>query len=134
MAEGLDQIREIRSTGFIRLALDDAGQRVLGSIGGLPQYDGHVWALHPLVAEYEAQVMARGGLTIILGSDDEDAMTSLASADHYYNLPEKFANFQNFKQHPYEFYQECGYQIISVVPDANGRGKPDLVLGKCVGP
>lgn len=146
--EALDEIRDIRARGFIRVALDDTGQRVLGWIGGLPEYDGHVWELHPLVvqpdhqrqglgralvADFEQQVAARGGLTVILGSDDEDDMTSLAGVDLYDRLPEKLANIQNFKQHPYEFYLKCGYHLIGVVPDANGRGKPDIILGKRIG-
>ena len=148
VAEAHAEIRMILGKGFIRVALDDAGQRVLGWIGGLPEYDGHVWELHPLVvrpelqqqgigralvADFERQVAARGALTITLGSDDEDDMTSLAGADLYDNLPEKIASIQNLKRHPYEFYLKCGYRIIGVVPDANGRGKPDIMLGKRVG-
>jgi aminoglycoside 6'-N-acetyltransferase I len=147
-AEAHEEIRMILGKGFIRVALDDPGQRLLGWIGGLPEYDGHVWELHPLVvqpehqqqgigqalvADFEQQVAQRGGLTITLGSDDEDDMTSLAGADLYDNLPEKIANIRNLKRHPYEFYLKCGYRIIGVVPDANGRGKPDIIMGKRMG-
>ena len=85
-----------------------------------------------LVADFEAQVKARGGLTIQLGSDDEDAMTTLSGVDLYENLWDKIAHIQNLKGHPYEFYQKCGYKIIGVIPDANGRGKPDILMGKRV--
>lgn len=34
---------------------------------------------------------------------------------------------------PYEFYQKLGYAIIGVVPDANGLGKPDILMAKRVG-
>ena len=34
--------------------------------------------------------------------------------------------------HPYSFYQQQGYSIIGVMPDANGRGKPDIIMGKRV--
>jgi aminoglycoside 6'-N-acetyltransferase I len=85
-----------------------------------------------LVADFELQVKQRGGLTIRLGSDDEDDMTSLASRDLYDGLWESITHIQNFKGHPYEFYQKCGYSIIGVVPDANGRGKPDIIMGKRV--
>ena len=146
-AEALAEIDEILAKGFIRVALDDAGELVLGWIGGLPEYDGNVWELHPLVvrpelqrrgigralvADFEQQVKERGGLTIMLGSDDEDGMTSLAGADLYTNLWDSIAQIQNLKGHPYAFYQKLGYAIIGVVPDANGRGKPDIIMGKRV--
>jgi aminoglycoside 6'-N-acetyltransferase I len=145
--EGVEEIQMILKNGFARVALDDDGATVLGWIGGLPEYDGNVWELHPLVvdpnlhkqgigralvADFEQQVKARGGLAIRLGSDDEDDMTSLSNADLYDNLPEKIANIQNYKGHPYEFYLKCGYTIIGVAPDANGRGKPDIIMGKRV--
>jgi aminoglycoside 6'-N-acetyltransferase I len=145
--DALGEIRMILDKGFIRLALDDEGSTVLGWIGGLPEYDGNVWELHPLVvlpdrqrqgigralvADFEAQVKARGALTITLGTDDEDDMTSLSGVDLYEDLPEKIANIKNYKGHPYEFYQKLGYTITGVVPDANGRGKPDIIMGKRV--
>jgi aminoglycoside 6'-N-acetyltransferase I len=86
-----------------------------------------------LVADLEAQVRTRGGLTIMLGTDDEDGMTSLAGADLYTDLWQQIANIRNLKGHPYEFYQKCGFSIIGVIPDANGRGKPDILMAKRVG-
>lgn len=146
--EGLEEIQTVSEEGFIRVALSDDGQTVLGWIGGLPEYDGNVWELHPmavhpnyqkqgigraLIADFEQQIKQRGGLTIQLGTDDEDGMTTLANCDLYDNLWEKIAHIQNLKGHPYEFYQKCGYTIIGVTPDANGRGKPDIIMGKRVG-
>ena len=145
--EALKEIHMILENGFARVALSDDSLTVLGWIGGLPEYDGHVWELHPLVvapdyqrqgigrtlvSDFEQQVKLRGGLTIQLGSDDEDRMTSLANCDLYQNLFDQIAHIQNFKGHPYEFYQKCGYTITGVVPDANGRGKPDIIMGKRV--
>ncbi len=145
--QALAEVQEILQKGFVRVALADDGETVLGWIGGLPEYDGSVWELHPLVvhpahqrqgigralvADFERQVKQRGGLTIRLGSDDEDDMTSLANTDLYQNLWDKMAHIQNLKGHPYEFYQKLGYTIIGVVPDANGRGKPDIIMGKRV--
>lgn len=129
-----------------RVAHDEAG-RVLGWIGGIRQYDGHVWELHPLIVhpgyqgqgigralvqDLETQVRARGGLTIMLGTDDEDYMTSLSGVDLYPDVCAHIAAIRNLKRHPYQFYQRLGYAIIGVVPDANGRGKPDILMAKKV--
>ena len=147
LEDALEEVERLAEPENIcRLALDaDAG--VIGLIGGLPEYDGMVWELHPmavradrqgrgigraLVADLEAQVRARGGLTIRLGTDDEDGMTTLANADLYTNLWEQIANIRNLKGHPYAFYQKCGFVIVGVVPDANGRGKPDILMAKRV--
>jgi aminoglycoside 6'-N-acetyltransferase I len=145
--EGLQEVHEMLGAERIcRTALDDEGY-LLGIIGGIPQYDGRIWELHPLavqpdrqgkgigkalVEDFEEQVRQRGGLTITLGTDDEDAMTSLSGIDLYENIWEKVRNIRNFKRHPFEFYQKMGYIITGVVPDANGIGKPDINMSKRV--
>lgn len=126
-----------------RVALDDHGT-VLGWIGGI-QYYSHAWELHPLVVrpdrqqqgigralvlDLEAQVRQRGALTLFLGSDDEDNMTSLAGVNLLPNIWEHVAQIKNLRRHPYEFYQKLGFVIIGVVPDANGPGKPDILMAK----
>ncbi|NJL40785.1 MAG: GNAT family N-acetyltransferase [Leptolyngbyaceae cyanobacterium SM1_4_3] len=127
-----------------RVAVDELG-KVLGWIGGIEQYDGKVWELHPLVvdAAYQGQGIGRslvtdlsecarerGGLTLWVGTDDEDDMTSLAGVNLYPNVFDHIAQIQNLKGHPYEFYQKCGFVIVGVVPDANGLGKPDILMAK----
>src|SRR6185295_10378019 len=109
--------------------------------------DGNVWELHPLVVKLDRQgqgigralvldleerVRERGGLTITLGTDDEDNQTSLSAVDLYPNVWEHIARIQNLRGHPYEFYQKLGYVIYGVVPDANGPGKPDILMAKRV--
>ncbi len=131
-----------------RVALADDGT-VLGWVGGIRQYDGHVWELHPLVVrpnrhrqgigralviDLEAQVRQRGGLTLILGTDDENNMTSLAGVNLYPNIFEHVSHIKNLRRHPYEFYQKLGFVITGVVPDANGPGKPDILMAKSVQP
>ncbi len=130
-----------------RIAINEAGE-VLGWVGGISQYNGHVWEVHPLVvaADYrrqgigrallkdlEEQVRQRGALTLWLGSDDEMNMTSLSGVNLYSNLWEKIRDIQNLRGHPYEFYQKCGFEIVGVMPDANGIGKPDIYMAKSVG-
>ena len=148
LEKGLEEVHEmLESERICRIAVDEQGN-LLGIIGGIPGYDGNVWELHPLavqpsqqgqgigrglVVDFEEQVRSRGGLTITLGSDDEDNMTSLSNVDLYENLWEKIRDIRNHKDHPFEFYQKLGYVITGVVPDANGRGKPDIMMGKKVG-
>ena len=120
---------------------------LLGWVGGIPEYDGNVWELHPLVVapgrqgqgigralvvDLEQQVRERGALTLWLGTDDEDDMTTLAGRDLYDDLPGSLARIRNLKGHPFEFYQKCGFIVAGVVPDANGRGKPDILMAKRV--
>jgi aminoglycoside 6'-N-acetyltransferase I len=147
LEEGLQEIHAmLQSERICRAAIDEEGN-LLGIIGGIPEYDGNVWELHPLavqpamqghgigsalVKDFEEQVRIRGGLTITLGTDDEDGMTSLANVDLYENLWEKIRDIRNVKNHPFEFYQKLGYIITGVVPDANGRGKPDILMAKRV--
>ena len=147
LEEGLKEVHELLEPKRIcRVAVDDEG-KLLGIIGGIPGYDGNVWELHPLavqpslqgqgigralVLDFEEQVRAKGGLTITLGSDDEDNMTSLSNVNLYENLWEQIKDIRNYKNHPFTFYQKMGYVITGVVPDANGVGKPDILMGKRV--
>jgi aminoglycoside 6'-N-acetyltransferase I len=85
-----------------------------------------------LVSAFEAQVRARGGLTIWLGSDDVDDMTSLTGVDLFPNVLDHLARLHNLKRHPYEFYQKLGFVVVGALPDANGLGKPDIFLAKSV--
>ena len=85
-----------------------------------------------LVADLEERVKERGGLTITLGSDDVNYQTSLAGIDLFPNVWEHVAHIRNWKRHPYEFYRKQGYVIVGVMPDANGLGKPDILMAKSI--
>ena len=145
--DGLEEINEMFGKERIFRAAMDNEENLLGIIGGISQYDGNIWELHPLavqpsmqgkgigkalVEDFEEQVRIHGGLTITLGTDDEDNMTSLSNIDLYQNIWEKIQNIRNLKGHPYEFYQKMGYVITGVVPDANGIGRPDILMSKRV--
>lgn len=127
-----------------RAALDEQGG-VLGWIGGSEAYGGHAWELHPLavspefqgrgigsalVRDFEDQVRARGATTVFLGADDENNLTSLAGVDLYPNVFEHIARVRNLKRHPFSFYEKLGYIMVGVIPDANGFGKPDILMAK----
>ncbi|HQY94322.1 MAG: hypothetical protein WAU00_01310 [Caldilinea sp.] len=58
----------------------------------------------------------------------------MIDVDLYPNLWEHIANIGNRRGHPYTFYQKCGFAIVGVVPDANGLGKPDILMAKRVNP
>ena len=126
----------------VALAADGA---VIGWIGAMPEYDGLVWQLHPIVVgeaqrrhgvgralmlDLEAILIARGGLTLWAGSDDLAGETSLGGVDLYPALPAAFDKVTSWGRHPLPFYRSLGFQIIGVMPDANGPGRPDIFLGK----
>lgn len=145
MDVALEEVHECLEAENICLAALDGDGRVLGWIGARPAYGVTGWELHPLVVDparqgqgigralvmaLEAQVRGRGGVTIFLGSDDEDGMTSLAAVDLYPDVAGHIRSIRNLKRHPYEFYQKLGYTIVGVIPDANGPGKPDIIMAK----
>jgi aminoglycoside 6'-N-acetyltransferase I len=143
LESGREEVEEVLTDGFCRAALDESGA-VLGWVGGLYRY-GYVWELHPLVVDptqqgqgvgralvldLEDQVRTRGGLTLLVGSDDEIDLTSLSGVNLYDDLPSKLAQAQGQRPHPLEFYRKLGYTLVGVVPDANGYDKPDILLAK----
>ena len=144
----LAEVRESLGPGRIsRVALDETGS-VVGWVGGLRGYGGEAWELHPLVVhphhqgtgigralvtDLEAHVLSRGGRTVYLGTDDEDGMTTVAHMDLYPQVLQHLAQIRNLKRHPYEFYQKLGYVIVGAIPDANGQGKPDILMAKRLG-
>ncbi len=130
-----------------RVALDDAG-RVLGWMGAVATYGGWVWELHPLVvrrdcqgrgvgralvADLERQVRERGGMTICLGTDDENGRTSLGGAELYPDPLAAARDLRDLDGHPFAFYRRLGFAVVGVLPDANGLGKPDILMAKRVG-
>lgn len=141
----LKDIKRSFEQNRISIAAIDDKNNAVGWIGGISQYSGNVWEIHPLVTKremrgkgigtllvksLEIQVGELGGNTVWLGSDDEDNSTSLSGIDLYEDLFENIRNIKNLKNHPYEFYKKLGYTIVGVMPDANGYGKPDIYMAK----
>lgn len=147
LESALEEMQEALEPGRIaRIAVDDDG-KLLGWVSAISQYRGKTWELHPLVVhpdyrsrgigralvtDIEDRVRERGGVTIYLGSDDEDNMTTLSNKDLYPNVVEHILNIEDLRGHPYRFYQKLGYAIVGVIPDANGLGKPDIIMAKRV--
>jgi len=145
VSDRLDSVERDGSGESLFLAAVD-GEEVLGWIGMLPSYGGKVYELHPLVVRHDRQrrgigtmlvralekeAKNRGGLTMWLGADDEGpgGETSFANVDLYDNLPQRIMAFDP-GTHQAAFYMKQGFKIIGVMPDANGRGKPDIFMAK----
>jgi len=146
-AEAAAEVAICLDPGKIALVAVEADQ-VVAFAGAMPKYDLTAWELHPLVVAKARQnqgigrrlleglehaVAFRGCLTLYAGSDDEFGQTSLSGCDLYDRLWERIRDVRNLRGHPYAFYLKQGYQIVGVIPDANGWGKPDIWLAKRVG-
>ena len=146
LAAARSEVRQALEPGKLCRVARDVDGSVLGWIGGRLSY-ARVWELHPLVVhpavqrrgigralveDLEVQVRKRGGMTILLGSDDETDTTTLSGVDLYPDVWSHIKSIRNLRGHPFEFYQKCGFVIVGVVPDANGYGKPDILMAKRV--
>lgn len=144
----LDEVREgLDPERICRAALGEDGT-VAGWIGAQPG-TAVMWELHPLVVDparqgrgvgralvgdLERQVWARGGRTLWLGSDDEANLTSLGGVDVYPDPLAHLAALRNLRRHPFAFYQKQGFVLVGLLPDANGFGKPDILMAKRLAP
>ncbi len=133
-----------------RLAYVAAADGVaLGWIGGIPNYGPTGWELHPLVvrpqlqrrgigralvARLEAEVAQRGGCVLYLGTDDEAGLTSLSGVDLFPGVLSKLAQLRDVGGHPFRFYERCGFEVVGIVPDANGFGRPDILMARRCAP
>jgi aminoglycoside 6'-N-acetyltransferase I len=149
MAEAIQEVIDSLGADRIsRVAVDIDGS-ILGWIGAIRQYDGRVWELHPivvadserrhgigraLVVDLEKILAARGALTLWAGADDLSGETSLREIDLYAELPSALNRVKSWGNHPLPFYYRLGFQVIGVMPDANGAGRPDIFLGKRLAP
>ena len=141
-----EEVALVLREGFARAAVE--GATLLGWIGGLPEYHGRVWELHPLVvcsdrrrsgigralvAAFEHEAARRGALTATLGTDDDSGMTSLANVDLYGDVAQHMAGLRDLgRSHPFLFYRKLGYVVTGIMPDANGRGRPDIYMSKAL--
>ncbi|MBM3650457.1 MAG: GNAT family N-acetyltransferase [Alphaproteobacteria bacterium] len=124
-------------------ALEDG--RVAGWIGAIRAYS-HGWELHPLVVAparqrngigsalltaLEARARREGILALFLGSDDDYGGTTLYGHDLWSDVGHHSATVQpTARGHALSFYRRHGFQVIGVLPDVNGFGRPDILLAK----
>ncbi|MDH3492532.1 MAG: GNAT family N-acetyltransferase [Acidobacteriota bacterium] len=145
LEECLKNVREsIGETKISRIALGP-DKEILGWGAGAPLYRNYTWELEVLVVDrenrlkgigsgllgdFESEVKLRGGLNVFLGTDDENFRTSVGGTELYPEPLSHLKFIQNISHHPFEFYQKKGYEVVGVLPDANGIGKPDIFMSK----
>lgn len=146
LEEAGSEVREALEPGKICLVAHDEAGEMLGWIGGMHNY-AQVWELHPLavhpqkqkqgvgralVLALEERIAAVGGMTITLGTDDEFGGTNLYGRELYPDVLSAAQTLASVNDHPFIFYQKVGFVVTGLVPDANGFGKPDILMCKRV--
>ena len=127
--------------GFAALERDT----LVGWVGGIRTY-AHGWEVHPLVVtpsrqrrgigsalldRLEAQARAESVLTLYLGSDDDYGGTNLYGRDLFPDVLAHAAAIEpTARGHALTFYRRHGYEIVGLLPDVNGPGRPDIHLAK----
>jgi aminoglycoside 6'-N-acetyltransferase I len=124
-----------------------ADDQILGWVGAIPEYS-HAWELHPLVVRADARrrgvgtslvkaleerVREAGALTLYLGTDDDHPVPG-TSAGGVELFPDVLSHAVGLAvtDHPVGFYLHMGFQVVGLIPDANGPGKPDILMAKRV--
>ena len=145
--EAVEEVEDSLKAGKKRIsivALMD--QDAVGWVAGYQTYP-NAFELHPLVVRFDRQktgigrilvdafeiaVTDAGALIVHLGTDDHTGATTLGGTDLFPNVLGHVREIRNLKGHPFEFYQKCGYEIIGVLPDANAKGQPDILMAKSI--
>lgn len=143
IADARAEVREALAADRVGFAAVEHG-RLLGWIGALESDYGPVtWELHPLVVAPSAQgrgvgrtlvttlldeLRDRNVLTVILGTDDTDAMTTIGGRDLYPGVLDHLRAIEDRTGHPFAFYRRLGFEVVGVVPDASGPGRPDILM------
>jgi len=124
------------------------GDALAGWMGGLRTYE-HGWELHPLVVDparqrrgigallvetLEAAARLEGALTLYLGTDDDYGGTNLFGRDLFPGVLEKARTLEPVTDHAFGFYLRLGYEVVGVMPDVNGPGRPDILMAKRIAP
>jgi aminoglycoside 6'-N-acetyltransferase I len=141
-----EEVREALGADRICL-IARAEDEILGWIGAIPGYS-RAWELHPLVvradvrregigrelvAALEERVRAAGALTLHLGTDDDGPVpgTSAGGVELFPDVLSHAANLTVIN-HPAGFYRRMGFEVVGLIPDASGPGKPDILMAKRV--
>jgi len=143
-----EELRECLDPEKVILGAFAGDGALVGWIGGQPQYYGDAWELHPmvvderfrrrgigrmLVRELERRLRERGVLVLYLGTDDENGQTSLGGTEIFPGVLDRLRELRNVGGHPFEVYQRLGFEVIGVIPHANGFGRPDIYMARSLG-
>lgn len=139
-----EEVSDALAPGKLSRVLLDASGQPVGWVAVAHAW-GRIWDLHPLIVAIEHQrrghgrrlvreverlAAAAGALTLTLGTSDTTGATSLSGVDLYDDTFMRLATIEARHPHPFEFWRRVGYQIIGVLPDAEGPGKPSITLAK----
>ena len=69
-----------------------------------------------------------------LGADDMDEATTVSGIELFPGVLRHAEALQTRHRHPAGFWRQLGYEVVGLIPDANGRGRPDIWLAKPVVP
>jgi aminoglycoside 6'-N-acetyltransferase I len=84
-----------------------------------------------LLAALEARARDEGVLTLFLGSDDDYGGTSLFGRNLWPDVASHIASTEaTMRGHALTFYRQRGYEVVGLLPDVNGAGRPDIMLAK----
>ena len=86
-----------------------------------------------LVEDVERLAAENGALTMVLGTSDEVGRTTLAGRDLFVDVISALRDLKPTGAHPLGFWQTVGYKVVGVIPDAEGPGKPTILLAKRIG-
>lgn len=139
----LEEVDESLAGRVCLAARDD--DRVLGWIAATPMYRNRVWEIHPLVVRSDTrgqgvgralvdaiarEAVASGVLTLWVGTDDDLGETNLATVDLYPEPLDHLRTVDAPESHALGFYRRVGFALAGLVPDANGRGLPAILLAR----
>ena len=85
---------------------------------------------HVLVEEIAAIAKAAGALTLYAGTSDEVGTTNLFGVDLYSDPAESIRTIRPVGRNPYRFWENAGFTIVGLIPDAEGVGKPGIQLAR----
>ena len=104
-----------------------------------------VWEIHPIAIAIEHQYKGfghllvedvahlakeAGALTLFAGTSDEVGTTNLFGTDLYADPARSIKDIQATGRNPFKFWQNAGFTIVGLIPDAEGIGKTAIHLAR----